>query len=196
MLQSISSHLCTFLIRRNVIRARDSPVYQYGFEITLSTCFIFLSILLIAFFSQYPYSGMLYLLIISPLRITAGGYHAKTYKGCFVLSNLVFLCTLLVASLLTAVKTPGIIWWLILSVSCLYIRKNSPMHNPHHPISDKIKAQNRKRLFLFLMICFTVLTVLICILKYNFYLNLSVLSVLSVACLMIPVQRKEIFNHV
>ena len=191
MLKYISRCMCTVLINRKIICSRDSPIYQYGFEITIATALIFLFILIVGALTDCSYSGLIYLLIISPLRVTAGGYHANTYKGCFVLSNLVFICTLVLTWLFTYLKIPKLIWVVILLSSCFYIVKNSPVRNPHHPVSESVLLKNKQILHIFLYIYVTIITILYATTDNIDYVNLFVTSVMSVAILIIPTKVKE-----
>ena len=58
-------------------------IYQYALEYFLSTIIGILGIITIATLSIGPIHGILYLLFFMPIRSVVGGYHAKTYHGCF-----------------------------------------------------------------------------------------------------------------
>ena len=62
-------------------------IYQYALEYFLSTIIGILGIITIATLSIGPIHGILYLLFFMPIRSVVGGYHAKTYHGCFFLSG-------------------------------------------------------------------------------------------------------------
>ena len=66
-------------------------IYQYALEYFLSTIIGILGIITIATLSIGPIHGILYLLFFMPIRSVVGGYHAKTYHGCFFLSMLLFV---------------------------------------------------------------------------------------------------------
>lgn len=82
--------LSNVFVRKNIIYQDVREVYQYGLELFFSTVVTCGSILLYSVLADSFWAGILYLLFSIPLRMAAGGYHAKTYTGCFITSNLVF----------------------------------------------------------------------------------------------------------
>lgn len=69
------------------------PIYRYGFQLFLSTSASTTAILLLsAFFSLFSHA-VIFLLVFMPLRFFSGGYHAKTYGNCFILTNAVYWLT-------------------------------------------------------------------------------------------------------
>lgn len=79
---------CTrVLLAHGKIRKDQQAIYLYGFELLFSTVFCIACMLLLGISSGYPKATIVFLLYFFPIRIVAGGYHAKSYRNCFFLTN-------------------------------------------------------------------------------------------------------------
>ena len=89
---------------------------------------------------------ILFLVYFIPIRMAAGGYHAKTYGSCFFWSNVVVLVSVMTAELLW--KTGGrwiepAIWGFLL-VSVVYIAQHAPVVSKKAPMKEELAARNKK----------------------------------------------------
>ena len=123
MLHTCAVGLTKVLYRRCHLPARCEAVYIYGAELLFSTALAAFSILLISFLAGKLFFGILFILIFVSLRIFVGGYHASTYRNCFLLTNGVFLAAL--------------------GASTLLDRLEAPIRNPHHPLSKEAYEKNK-----------------------------------------------------
>lgn len=76
------------------LSSEKRSIYVYGFELFLSTMLSVVSVLLFALFFSAPETGLIFLFVFMGLRLFSGGYHAKTYGHCFILTNAIFLLVL------------------------------------------------------------------------------------------------------
>lgn len=140
-------HICAVSFTRLLYKHCNLPVdrravYIYGVELFFSTALAAISILMISFWVEKITSGILFILIFVSLRVFVGGFHASTYRNCFLLTNSVFLATLVGSTLLEKYKLPiqmlsfmpsiGVIWML------------APISNIHHPLSEEAYKNNKK----------------------------------------------------
>ena len=112
------------------------PVYIYGFELFLSTVSSMISILIISAIFFHTYSGCLFLAVFITLRLFSGGYHAETYGRCFILTNCVFLLSVVFSQLLLLFVPDGvsrIICAAMTITAGIAIFFLSPIRNEHHP---------------------------------------------------------------
>ena len=123
------------------IQARCEAVYIYGAELLFSTALAAFSILLISFLAGRLFSGILFILIFVSLRIFVGGYHASTYRNCFLLTNGVFLAVLAASTLLDRLEVPMLTLGLIPSIAIVWML--APIRNPHHPLSKEAYEKNK-----------------------------------------------------
>jgi len=80
-----------FLVKQKAIDKEDTLVYIYGTEVLLSTIFNMLIILGIAFYTGNYAQILFFIVPFLFLRMTIGGYHAKTHIGCAMLMTITIL---------------------------------------------------------------------------------------------------------
>lgn len=192
MLHYASRKLTNQLLNNSVITPAMAEVYQYGFELTLSTLFTSSAILLVACLMDSFFFGLLYFAVSIPIRMTAGGYHAPTYFRCFLLS----IGTYFAVSLLARCSVPLMLsypFWLgFLFISTYYILANCPVKNPHHPISTSVLKKNKRITVIYLCALCSLMVCLYAKLQQSNILNFIVLTVSSVAVLILPMTKKGV----
>ncbi|MGN0335460.1 MAG: accessory gene regulator B family protein [Lachnospiraceae bacterium] len=190
MLQITNKFLNVFL-ERKVIDEDMADVYRYGLEILFSSLFTTFSILVISFLLNSLGLGVLYLFLTIPLKLTAGGYHADTYKKCFLISNLTFTALIYVYKIISYYHSISVIFWLIiLYCSTFYIFLKAPVQNIHQPLSPAKIERNKRRTRIYLLIDCCAITLLAIIVPASGYILFSILCILLVALFIIPTQRK------
>lgn len=90
MITWMSRSVSSFFITQEIISAEDREVYEYSFEVLFSTVMSLLAVVIIAILSRTVYYTALYLAGFIPLRLFAGGYHAKNHLRCFVALMIVY----------------------------------------------------------------------------------------------------------
>lgn len=137
MLNKVSYKMAKKLAECTEINKVD--IYVYGLELIISTTIGLISILILSGILSNFMSGLIFILAFVPLRLFTGGYHAMTYRGCFIISNLSYLLVLFIRNIAWE-NSPIIIWiFLIIMVSC-YIGRKAPIIHCSQSISlDKQK---------------------------------------------------------
>ena len=150
MLEKLSYMLTTQLLENVEKRNFELEVYVYGMELILSTAACFGSILLSsALFSEFS-MGIIFIIVFASLRTFTGGYHADTYRKCFIVTNFSYIALLVVKRMIWQVL-PTEIWFILLVVATVYIWKTTPIINVAQPISiekQKICSRNTKIILL------------------------------------------------
>lgn len=149
MLKTISIYSTNFLIYRNPLLKPKKNIYIYGFEIIYSTLFCTISILLLGLLLNQIPQTLTFLLVFSTGRVLAGGFHASTYKDCYILTMASFLFTQLISYLL--IQYPSI-QILIFGFSILYLGINGPIYSSNKKITLVVFRKHRKNLRKFLAI--------------------------------------------
>lgn len=191
MLHNTAKKITNYMVNRQIIAEDTFEIYQYGFEIMISTLLTSLSIMIVASLTDSFQIGILFFLISIPLKATAGGYHASTYFKCFIISNLEYLVISMMAKFLSSFSIPGFIWIGILFACSCYIFKNCPVRNPHHPVDDDILLKNKRFAHLFLFIDCCIIIVLYNLMQSQYLVNFMVLSITAIAIFIFPAKRKE-----
>lgn len=142
MLHHCAESLTDFLYRHAAISPQKRPVYVYGIELTLSTSASFLSIIFFSLLFSSPLSSFVFLFVFVSLRSFSGGYHAKTYRSCFLITNGTYLASFALAKLLYLSRVVVFGRALILlSLALIWIW--APITNRHHPLSPRAIRKNR-----------------------------------------------------
>lgn len=119
-------------------------------ELIISTVVGLTSILLISYLLFELKSGLIFIIMFVPLRLFTGGYHAKTYGKCFVISNCAYL-TILVLKYIMWDNIPSGIWIGLLVIASCYIAANAPVIYQAQSISE-YKQMRCKRIAKYILI--------------------------------------------
>ena len=151
MLNKLSYVLATKLLEKVEKGNYELEVYVYGFELITSTLVCFVTILLFSLPLSELKMGILFIITFASLRIFTGGYHANTYRNCFVITNLSYILLLVIKKLAWRVL-PTEVWLGILMIAIIYIWRKTPIINVAQPISidkQKICSRNAKGILVF-----------------------------------------------
>jgi len=160
MIEKFSNKLIQLMKREDVISENDTDLYAYGLFQFMMMCLnvgttILVGVLLKAFI-------LCVLLNISyiPLRINAGGFHAKTPFRCYLYSTAIIVSLLLILkyvpiSLLTSLS--------LLIISSVIVWLIAPVATVDDPFDDVEKAVYKRRtrivliaeIIFYLLCCFT-----------------------------------------
>mgnify|MGYP000103870142 FL=1 len=140
-MQRCASQLVGFLYGKSELDQSKKAIYQYGTELTISTATAVASILLLAALLGNLLWGVIFLVVFISFRLPGGGYHASTYRNCFILTNSVFLASFILSLIL--LSTPNITRNVLLLISCFAIWVLAPISNPHHPVSERTLRKNK-----------------------------------------------------
>lgn len=185
MLDRFADSIVSFLYIRCRLPEGRKVIYTYGCKLTLSTLCSICSILLLSALLGKASYGISFVLIFVSLRLFLGGFHAKTYRNCFLVTNGTFLVAYWAATLLFYLRMPTISI-LFSIVACGIIVWLGPVKNRNHPVSEITIQKNRRIGLLLLGIEFS-----LCIAPYWATKNVSLLSIstasfAAVAAMMIP----------
>ena len=192
MIERYSSFLTDKLLQHTHLNAAPRSVYQYGFELFLSTSASTTTILLMSASLSMIDKAVLFLVIFMPIRFFAGGYHASTYRNCFILTNSVYWLSLEVTFVIE--NLPGLFRLAILLtitvLSVITIDLFSPIRNSKHPLSQKRYLRNKiiARIISTLMGCGNILFLL---LSQKKQIGLPSVTLMVIAVMMIIAKVKE-----
>lgn len=175
MIVSLSKYISNFLNEKKVVSEEDIPVYQYGFEIIISTILGFLIVLGIGILLNMKLLSMLYYIIFVFMRQLTGGYHADTYLKCNLIFGFLSFVTMGITKLAVNTRQYNLIFYLILmGISLAVIWVYSPIENKNKPLDEKQKKKNH----ILSCIYSCVLSVINCIL-FKYAVKISILLILT-----------------
>jgi accessory gene regulator B len=162
-----------------IIHEDDLEVYSYSFEILLSTLQSFIVLAILSFITETVLKTVFFLFGFVPLRLIAGGYHAKNHFRCFIILMFVYAAFLFILRFLPDGNTiPVIVSSGLLAILLIFIF--APSEDSNKPISSEeaILFRNRSRLAVACYIVpISVAAVFIADKRYALSLALGVLTV-------------------
>ena len=139
----LAKKITLFYIKKGKIEEDDREVYEYSFEMLISTIINFLIMIVGALITKRYWETALFTFSFLLFRKFFGGYHAKTHIGCIS----IFFMIRLDARLLS------IIAMIICSLSIIPVLLLSPVSHPNNPIDkNRIKMYNIVSIFLVLLV--------------------------------------------
>ena len=191
MIHRMALKLSNALADRTNADERARQIYCYGIEVILSNVTTLLSVLLIGLLMDRIDCAVIYLIIYSSLKVTCGGFHARTQLVCWIISIMSFVATVLLTDATLSIPGGRALWIVILVLCTVYILLTPPVMNSNHPVSQKTVKKNKK-ISSFLILVYSIsIVVLYFVTDWYFMLNFMVLTILSVVIGKIIAERKE-----
>ena len=170
MISGTASFIVDILLKNKIIDNSSEDIYQYGFEIMISTILTFILAVTCGILLKCVTASLIYFLIFAILRSICGGYHAKTYFQC----NMIFICVTLFVILAyknVAIEQCSELHYCIIIFAVLITIFYAPVEN-----KNKLLTIKQKRFF---RILGTVLVILLamtsCCLKIKYNSGYSIL---------------------
>jgi len=189
LISNISSDIVGVLLRNKIIDISEKAVYQYGFEILISSLVTCIIALAEGIVFKCLAASIIYFLIFAVLRTICGGYHCQTYFRC----NLVFaVVTAVVISFYKFIPVESFseMHYTSILLSLLITYFYTPVENKNKPLSENQK----KSAHFFGTITVIVLSALSCVLKIYYRSAYSILidtTLLTVAVTMFVAEPKK-----
>lgn len=142
-MKQLTDKLILTLISRNIIKEEDKEIYIYGFNQTLFMMLNFITILIIGLLFNMLMETMIFMITYIPIRIYAGGYHARTQVKCYIFSVFMLISALYIIKLqLISNKLTIILLSVISSIIILYL---APIEDINKPLDKKEIETYKKR---------------------------------------------------
>lgn len=134
MIQKIAIKVTEVLLRHRIIEEEDREIYSYGLELILSNIINLLTLLILTIVLGTYIESIVFLVFLIPIRLYAGGYHAKTYLRC----NLVFIIIYLMiigGVYATPKENMLIVGSMVMCMSAIIIYRFAPVESEYNPLS-------------------------------------------------------------
>lgn len=193
MLRLIADKCTWILLKNHVIQDNMRGIYIYGFELFWSTFLCVASILSLGILFGYWRSAFVFLLFFMPIRMVAGGYHAKSYGACFVLTNGIAIICVFIAKRLWQMDELWISFSLggMMLVSLIYIWRMGPV-NLGKFSTDKVRVQKNRKYSHFVIICELMFVFIMNILNNSYVSYTAILATCAVAVMINVAKREEV----
>ena len=138
MLSKVATKLTNRLLLSGVINSEEEEIYIYGFELLLSFLFSTAVIFAIGIAVQAVLPTIAFLAVFIVLRSYTGGFHARTYAVCSLVTFSVYGVVMLLSHFLTV----GYVEYLVLGViGVVLLIIFAPIKHPN----KELTAQDIKR---------------------------------------------------
>ena len=127
MLQYIAGKSTDFLFSKVEIESEEREIYTYGFELFWSTFLSLSGMFVLAIVLNYVPQIIVFILFFLPIRMTAGGAHASSYRNCWCLSNLVGIGCVAAGNWLDRLQPPLLISFALLIIAFGYVWREAPV---------------------------------------------------------------------
>ena len=142
MITKLSKKVSFYFSQNKMIESNDREVFEYSFEVLFSTFVNFGAIAVIAFLTNSVSVTALYLLGFIPMRLIAGGYHAKTHLRCFVLLLVNYSLFLSIVRLVP-MEIANFTALIVLAGSIILILILAPVADQNKPLSENEYRRNK-----------------------------------------------------
>ena len=142
MLQKYGVRFANYLLQNHIIADTEKQTYIYGFKISVSTFLSLLSLLILSMVIRRTILFPCFLVAFFVPRLFCGGYHAKTYHRCFLITNALFLTiSVLTEIILTLGITAMIPFFVVFAGIVIFLF--APIKNINHPLSPQSQKRNQ-----------------------------------------------------
>ena len=134
MIKTISSYITNFLYERCVIKEKEFSICVYGFEILLSGISTLLVVIFTSIVLKKILEMMIFLIFFVILRRCTGGYHAKNYFACCILTNVSSIGAIYIGDFLFQWNRYILI--VLLGISATVVWFLAPIVNKNKPVKE------------------------------------------------------------
>lgn len=158
-----SEKIATALLDNKIIDSDNYDICRYGINQCITTLFNFVTTLIIGLIYGMVLEAIFFTIAYIPVRIYAGGYHAKTPVGCWLFSAVILVIVLLAIKKFTISLLVSVLL-LIASGSLVCIL--SPVEDANKPL-DEIEMRVYKKRTLIMIISEAIILIIFLILKWQ-----------------------------
>ena len=170
-----------FFIRNNIFSEEQREIYQYGFELWVSSVIGILIVLAIGAVSGRFWESVIFYIVFCFTRLFSGGFHAPTYLLCKITFTSVLISVLALDWLLCGIV--GYYWYVLYLYSFIIICRFAPVENSNKKLTEYEKVRSKVICIVEMMICPLVMLLLNSI-NSELY-HIAALTLFSVANLML-----------
>lgn len=191
----LSEKITDLFIEKGYVIKKEKKIYQYGFEIIMSSCIGIFAVLFLGLLFSTILESLVFLFCLISLRQYTGGYHAKSYLKC----NLTLISSYIICIVLYGVLKVNTnffpIFILILFLPFLFvIVRYAPIENSNKYISDERKVLYKVRSLVIFLIYYIFLIFLT---AFSISLGMFVFIIISlvIVTMIIEIIKQRLENY-
>lgn len=193
MFQHMAQKMASSMVQAQETESSNIPIYVYGFELLLSSLAGVLALMIVSVACGMPFSWIPYLIGFVPLRLSGGGYHAKTHRSCILIFSMLYTVIGVVEK---AITIPYIVWFGSSVANLIISLLFSPVMASNKPLRiDQQKNNRRMHISLVLMNMLGCIANILLHIGHDRWINMyyagSGMAGLSMLMAVIKQQRRE-----
>lgn len=190
MFVKISDNIVKWMLSNHIIEEKKAVICRWGISHILDTAFNIITFLIIGILFKMSFETIIFTIGYIPLRIYAGGYHAKTPFRCWCLSNIILTVSLV---LVQNAEKFYIAFCILSLIAVMVLIILMPVEDLHKPLdqNDRKKYKKRGITILVVEICLSIVFVLLHYIQISIVLN-SIWVLLSVMLILGVIKNKLI----
>lgn len=184
MFVKLADNIVKWMLSNQIIEENKAVICKWGISHILDTIFNIITFLTIGILFQMPIETIVFTLGYIPLRIYAGGYHAKTPFRCWCLSNIILAVSL---AIVQNAKKYYIAFGILSLIAVVVLIILMPVEDLHKPLEQNDRKNYKKRgmAILAIEICISVALALLhhnkmSLILSSIWILLSVMLILGV----------------
>lgn len=181
MITKLSHIIAGFFIREEIFPEEQREIYEYGFELSISSVIGIIIVLAIGLISGKLLESVVFYIVFCFTRLYSGGYHAPTQLLCKITFAVVLLSVLALDWLLAEIV--DYYWFILYIYSITIMCEFAPIENPNKKLDDSDKTQSKRKCIIEMAVWLIVMIILY-ILNNGLY-HIVALSLFFVANLML-----------
>lgn len=141
-MEQISENLVVWFKERNLVNERNQEEYVYALLVTLEGLITTITMLLIGVELGRGIEAIIFLVAFFILRGRTGGYHAKSFRVCFIATIMTFIAIL---NMIECLADNYIVMYVTCFVAVCIIGKIGTVNHPNIDMNINELKESRKR---------------------------------------------------
>lgn len=190
MFVKLADNIVKWMLSNQIIEEKKAVICRWGISHILDTVFNIATFLIIGILFNMPFETIIFTIGYIPLRIYAGGYHAKTPFRCWCVSNIILAVSL---EIVQNAENCYIAFGIVSLIAVVVLITLMPVEDLHKPLdqNDRKKYKKHGVAILAVEICLSVFFVLLHYSQISLVLN-SIWILLSVMLILGKIKNKLI----
>lgn len=188
LLSKISKKMSSYFIKRGDIVEEEREVYDYYFEIMLSTVLNALFLIICGIMFNDLVNTILFIIGFVIFRTVSGGFHASSHMKCFLTLASVFFVLIIMLEFVPE-QWMNILTIIFLLVSTLLIYFVAPVEHKNNPLDENTKEKLKKSAQILSVLISFIIVVLIFTIGFSKYIFSFCYGMFAVAISIVAVKK-------
>lgn len=190
LLSKVSKKLSSYFIKRGDVAENEREIYDYYFEIMLSTILNALFLVVFGIVFRNFINTILFMFGFIVFRTVSGGFHAASHMKCFLTLAMVF-SLLIIMLYFMPIKWMNVFTILFLLISTLLIYFVAPVEHKNNPLDTNTRLKLKKYAQLLSVLISSIIIVLVFTVGFSKYIFSFCYGMFAVAISVVIVKIKK-----